>query len=62
MCVFSFPFQNCFLFYLVFSNFIILFLRNKRAKMGPLINSVMSVTIVPSRLRVVGEKTRWWRR
>lgn len=36
-----------YVFYSVFSNFIILFLINKKARMGPLLNSSMSVTIVP---------------
>lgn len=59
MCVFSLSIPELlflYVFYSVFSNFIILFLINKRARMGPLLNSIMSVTIVSSRLRVSGDQ------
>lgn len=47
-----------YVFYSVFSNFINLFLINKRARMGPLLNSIMNVTIVLSRLKSVWESTK----
>lgn len=47
-----------YVFYSVFSNFIILFLINKKARMDPLLDSSMSVTIVSSRLRVFGDQQK----